>query len=77
MDDKNIKTAGQPATRFTAESKMGDVLAQSPTARYALMQFHIGGCSHCGFEASDTVQKVAQDNGVPLDRLLQALNAGR
>ena len=36
---RNPITAGQPATRFTAESKMGDVLAQSPDRGAALLNF--------------------------------------
>jgi hypothetical protein len=60
---------------FTAESKMTDVLQKRPYVRAVLMQeFHIGGCSHCGFDANDTVRQVAEDNGVPVDRLLAAIN---
>jgi hypothetical protein len=38
------------------------------------MRFHIGGCHHCGFEPQDTIRKVAEDNGVPTESLLTALN---
>ena len=60
---------------FTPQSKMAEVLEKRPHLRGTLMmEFHIGGCSHCGFDASDTVAQVAEDNGVPVDRLLAAIN---
>lgn len=77
MNEKVTDPTRAARQRFTAETRMGDVLAQDPNARLVLMQFHIGGCSHCGFEQNDTVMKVAADNGVPLDRLLSALNGSR
>lgn len=59
---------------FNADTRMGDALAKNPNIRWVLRQFHIGGCSHCGFDMNDTVKKVADDNGVPLERLLEAIN---
>lgn len=53
---------------------MDRVLSVAPQAREVLMRFHIGGCHHCGFEATDTVRKVAEDNAIPLRVLLAALN---
>ena len=60
--------------RFTGETKMADAIARDPNLPVVLMRFHIGGCSLCGFEPDDTIAQVAEDNGVPLERLLQALN---
>lgn len=60
---------------FTAETKMADAMATDPNLPVVLMQFHIGGCSMCGFEDDDTIAQVAEDNGVPLARLLEALNS--
>ncbi len=62
---------------FTADTLMGDAMAQDANLPVVLMQFHIGGCSMCGFENDDTIAKVAEDNGVPVERLLAALNAPR
>lgn len=59
---------------FVEDDRMEHVLASAPSARDALMRFHIGGCHHCGFDASDTVRKVAEDNGIPPGVLLAALN---
>lgn len=53
---------------------MKDAVAADPNLPVVLMRFHIGGCSLCGFEEDDTIATVAADNGVPLERLLAALN---
>lgn len=60
--------------QFSEEHRMEQVLVSAPRAREALMQFHIGGCHHCGFDANDTIAKVAEDNGIPPRVLLAALN---
>ena len=62
------------APSFTAETRMEEAMAADPNLPVILMQFHIGGCSLCGFEPDDTIAKVAEDNGVPLNRLLGAMN---
>ena len=59
---------------FTPETKMSDAMACDPNLPVVLMKFHIGGCNMCGFEDEDTIAKVAEDNGVPMDRLLSAMN---
>jgi len=59
---------------FVEDDRMEQVLARAPAARAELMRFHVGGCHHCGFDASDTVRKVAEDNGIPPPVLLAALN---
>jgi len=59
---------------FTESTRMADALAADPNLPVILMRYHIGGCSMCGFEPDDTVAQVAEDNGVPTDRLLAALN---
>lgn len=59
---------------ITAMTTMADAIRQDPNLPMILMRFHIGGCSMCGFEATDTVAEVAELNGVPLDELVAALN---
>jgi hypothetical protein len=50
-------------------------LSADPSLGMVLMRdFHLGGCSHCGFNPQDTIEKVAEQNGIPTDRLLAALN---
>lgn len=63
-----------PRPKFTAETRIGDAVRSDPDLPVVLMRFHIGGCSLCGFEDDDTIAKVAEDNGVPVERLLAAIN---
>jgi hypothetical protein len=58
---------------ITATTRMGDAIRLDPDLPMVLMRFHIGGCSMCGFEQDDTVEDVAEANGVPLEDLLAAL----
>ena len=60
--------------KFAATTKMSDAIATDPNLPVVLMRFHVGGCSLCGFEPDDTIEQVAADNGIPLERLLAALN---
>jgi hypothetical protein len=62
------------ANDFTPETTMGEAMAQDPNLPVILMKFHIGGCNMCGFENDDTIAKVADENGVPMERLLTAMN---
>ena len=66
--------ASENGNEFTPETTMSEAMSKDPNLPVILMQFHIGGCNMCGFENDDTIAKVAEDNGVPVDRLLTALN---
>lgn len=70
----NDTDAGESTLRFDEGDAMDNVLARAPKAREALMRFHIGGCHHCGFDATDSIRKVAEDNGIPPRVLVDALN---
>ena len=61
--------------RFAPDTTMSEAMARDPGLSAVLMRFHIGGCTMCGFEPEDTIAKVAEDNGVPTERLLAAMNA--
>ena len=51
-------------TNIAAESPMRDVLAAFPGAQRALFrQYHIGGCSSCGFSPDETLAQVCARNG--------------
>lgn len=44
---------------------MGEILRLYPGAQRALFQkFHIGGCSSCGFEESDTLEQVCRSHNI-------------
>ena len=44
---------------------MEEILRVAPAAQRALFQrYHIGGCSACGFQPSDTLAQVAKDHNI-------------
>ncbi|MCA8952298.1 MAG: disulfide oxidoreductase [Planctomycetes bacterium] len=70
---ENSKT--QNLHRFTAQTTMLEALTADPSLGMVLMRdFHLGGCSHCGFDPHDSIENVASQNGIPTERLLAALN---
>jgi len=70
MDDQ--KTGN---SHFTAQTTMLEALTADPSLGMVLMRdFHLGGCSNCGFETNDSIENVAAQNGIPTERLLAALN---
>src|SRR5438094_1474098 len=49
---------------ISSRSTMSEVLEVFPGAQRALFrQYHIGGCSHCGFQPEETLEQVCQRNG--------------
>jgi hypothetical protein len=59
---------------LSESTTMADAIRSDPNLPVVLMRFHIGGCSLCGFEPGDTIAQVAEDNGIPVDVLLAAIN---
>jgi rhodanese-related sulfurtransferase len=44
---------------------MAEIQRHYPSARRALFQrYHVGGCSSCGFQESDTLEKVCRDHNL-------------
>ncbi len=44
---------------------MEEILSRAPSAQRALFQrYHVGGCSSCGFEPADTLEKVCKDHNL-------------
>lgn len=71
MDDQQKSDA----TKFTAETTMLEALTADPSLGMVLMRdFHLGGCTNCGFEPNESIANVAAENGIPTERLLAALN---
>ena len=70
------KTSDSKNNGFTTDTTMREAMERDPNLPVVMMGFHIGGCSLCGFEPDDTISKVAEDNGVPVERLLGAMNGG-
>ncbi len=52
-------------TTITPEMTMEAILQSFPSAQRALFQrYHIGGCSSCGFQPSDTLGQVCRDHNL-------------
>jgi len=52
-----------PADTIQPQSTMGEVLAAYPGAQRALFRrYHIGGCSSCGFQPTETLADVCRRN---------------
>src|ERR1039458_10439590 len=52
------------AENISLQSPMRDVLEKFPGAQRALFRrFHIGGCSSCGFQPTETLAEVCARNG--------------
>ncbi|MEX1024647.1 MAG: rhodanese-like domain-containing protein [Planctomycetota bacterium] len=50
---------------ITPASTMGEILQQYPSAQRALFQrYHIGGCSACAFQETDTLGQVCKDHNL-------------
>jgi rhodanese-related sulfurtransferase len=53
-----------PAT-ITPDMTMEAILAEIPSAQRALFQrYHVGGCSSCGFQPTDTLARVCKDHNI-------------
>ena len=60
---------------ISVQSSMKDVLAAYPGAQRALFRkYHIGGCSSCGFQPTETLEQVcARNGGLSVDEVLEHL----
>lgn len=61
-------------SKFTKEMTVGEIFNSDPRTREIFAYFHLGGCHHCTIDESQTIERVAEDNGVPLEMLLGYLN---
>ena len=53
------------ADNITKDSTMQEVLKAFPGAQRALFsRYHIGGCSHCGFDPTETLEQVSRRNNI-------------
>ena len=50
---------------ISPEMTMEQILQRAPAAQRALFQrYHVGGCSACGFQPSDTLAQVCKDHNI-------------
>ncbi len=53
------------ATQIRPEMTMEQIMDIAPAAQRALFQrYHVGGCSSCGFQPSDTLAQVCKDHNI-------------
>jgi rhodanese-related sulfurtransferase len=65
-----------PATTpIRPEMTMAEILELYPSARRALFQrYHVGGCSSCAFQPTDTLAEVCRDHNIlDVEELIQHL----
>ena len=60
---------------FTPEMTVDQAFKVHAGARRVFARFHLGGCSNCAISESHTIGAVSEDYGIPLQMLLDALNA--
>ena len=67
-----MNMATQTANSISGQSTMADVLSIYPGAQRALFRrYHIGGCSSCGFDQSETLSQVcARNNNLDLAEVI-------
>ena len=60
---------------ITPDLTMEEVLQRAPAAQRALFQrYHIGGCSHCAFQPSDTLGQLAKDHNIlDVDEMIRTI----
>src|SRR6516225_2672327 len=57
---------------------MEQVTTVFPSAQRALFQkYHIGGCSSCGFQPTDTLANVALNHGVDVSELIEYIHSSQ
>jgi hybrid cluster-associated redox disulfide protein len=60
---------------FHQNLTVGEAFALHPGARAVFANFHLGGCAHCAISEFETIEQVSEGYGIPLDMILDALNA--
>jgi rhodanese-related sulfurtransferase len=64
ISTRRISTAMAPPNPINPQSPMSAVLEAFPGAQRALFRrYHIGGCSSCGFQPTETLAQVCERNG--------------
>src|SRR5690348_6814713 len=79
LDVRALKPLIQPKPVTSTEPKdlsgdwtMQQVTTVFPSAQRALFQkYHVGGCSSCGFQPTDTLGTVAVNHGLDVNEVIQ------
>src|SRR5262245_17392276 len=79
LDIRALKPLMEPKPVVSTDPKdlsgawtMQQVTTVFPSAQRALFQkYHVGGCSSCGFQPTDTLASVAINHGLDVDEVVQ------
>jgi rhodanese-related sulfurtransferase/DUF971 family protein len=64
-DGRVVEAPAAARRKITPQTTMGEILEQYPSARGTLFRrYHVGGCSSCGYEPGDTLEKVMKSHNV-------------
>ena len=75
---ETVKQVAQPSgSQIGPTSLMRDVLEAFPGAQRALFRrYHIGGCSSCAFQPTETLEQVcARNNGLDVNEVLEHIRS--
>ncbi len=59
---------------ITKGMTLGQVFDINPGGRDILAGFHIGGCHNCAIDEEDTIEKIAKENEIPIELLINSLS---
>lgn len=70
-----LERARAPTAPFSSGWTMEQVLARHPRAREVLAEHHLPACDRCAVRFDETLAEAAEAYALPLDLLLDQLNA--
>ena len=69
---------GAAANALSGSWPMQQVLSVYPSAQRALFQqYHVGGCSSCGFQPDDKLEAVCASHGLEVDEVVEFIEASQ
>ena len=62
---EDVAESAKSIVEIDLDMTMADILERVPSAQRALFQrYHVGGCSACGFQPTDTLRQVCKDHNI-------------
>ena len=69
----NNKTTAK-AREFHSKMTVADAMRLHSEVPLVFSSYHLGGCSHCSINETETIEQVCEGYGVPEEQLLDSLN---
>ena len=73
--EKGVVAVSTDSSKFHPGLTVGEAFALHPGARAVFANFHLGGCSNCAISEFETIEQVSEGYGIPLEMIMDALNA--